>query len=88
MSSLPNEGYSCALLDKERFAVPDHFVEQQGCEYYDTKREYEKTVRYYQFEDNLSYRARLSSLKRSLKGVEKIDSSCIIPAAVSNSAMQ
>ena len=84
MSSLPNEGHSCALLDKEGFAVLDHVVEQQGYEYYDMNREYETTVRYYQFDDNLSCKARLSSLKRSLKGVENIESSCVIPAAVSN----
>ena len=51
-------------------------------------REYEITVRHNQFDDNLSYKATLSSLKRSLKGVENIESSCIIPAAVSNSAAQ
>ena len=50
-------------------------------------REYETTVRHYQFDDNLSCKARLSSLRRSLKGVENIESSCIIPAAVSNSAV-
>ena len=88
MSSLPNEGHSCALLDKDRFAVLDHVVEQHGYEYYYMNREYETTVRYYQFDDNSSYKARLSSLRRSLKGVENIESSCSILAAVSNSAVQ
>ena len=38
--------HSCELLDEERFAAPDDFVEEQGYECYDMSREYEKTVRY------------------------------------------
>ena len=39
--------HSCELLDEDRFAVPDDFEEEQGYEYYEMDREYEKTVRYY-----------------------------------------
>ena len=66
--------HSCELLDEERFAAPNDFVEQKEYEYYDTSREYEKAGRYYQFEDNLSYKDGLSSLNRSIKGVENTDS--------------
>ena len=38
--------HSCELLDEDRFAVPDDFVEEQGYEYYDMSREYEEEVRY------------------------------------------
>ena len=38
--------HSCELLDEERFAAPDDFVEEQGYECYDMSREYEKMVRY------------------------------------------
>ena len=66
--------HSCELLDEDRFAAPDDFVEDQECEYYDTSREYEKAVRYYQFEDNLSYKDGLSSFNWSIKGVDDTDS--------------
>ena len=46
--------HNCDLLDGDRFAAPDDFVEEQGYEYYDMSREYRKAVRYYQFEVNLS----------------------------------
>ena len=39
--------HSCELLDEDRFAAPDDFVEEQGYEYYDMSREYTKAVRYY-----------------------------------------
>ena len=39
--------HSCELLDEDRFAAPDDLMEQQGYEYYDINREYEKAVRYY-----------------------------------------
>ena len=39
--------HSCELLDEDRFAAPDDFVEEQGYEYYEMDREYEKMVRYY-----------------------------------------
>ena len=39
--------HSCELLDEDRFAAPDDFVEDQSYEYYDMSREYEKEVRYY-----------------------------------------
>ena len=39
--------HSCELLDEDRFAATDDFVEEQGYEYYDISREYEKTVRCY-----------------------------------------
>ena len=39
--------HNCELLDEDRFAAPDDFVEQQEHEYYDISREYEKAVRYY-----------------------------------------
>ena len=39
--------HSCELLDEDRFAAPDDFVEEQGYEYYDMSREYQKAVRYY-----------------------------------------
>ena len=39
--------HSCELLDEDRFAAPDDFVEEQEYEYYDISREYEKAVRYY-----------------------------------------
>ena len=39
--------HSCELLDEDRFAAPDNFVEDQEYEYYDIGREYEKAVRYY-----------------------------------------
>ena len=39
--------HSCELLDEDRFAAPDDFVEQQEYEYYDISREYEKAVRLY-----------------------------------------
>ena len=56
--------HGCELLDEDRFAAPDDFVEEQGYNYYDMNREYEKAVRYCQFEDNLSYKDGLSSLNR------------------------
>ena len=38
--------HNCELLDEESwFAAPDDFVEEQGYEYYDMSREYEKAVR-------------------------------------------
>ena len=42
-----NGKHSCELLDEDRFAASDDFVEEQGYEYYDMSREYEKGVRYY-----------------------------------------
>ena len=39
--------HSCELLDEDRFATSDDFVEEQGYEYYEMDRGYEKTVRYY-----------------------------------------
>ena len=39
--------HSCELLDEDRFAAPDDFEEEQGYEYYEMDREYEKTVRFY-----------------------------------------
>ena len=39
--------HSCELLDEDRFAAPDDFVEEQGYQYYDMSREYTKAVRYY-----------------------------------------
>ena len=39
--------HSCELLDEDRFAAPDDLMEQQGYEYFDMNREYEKAVRYY-----------------------------------------
>ena len=50
MSSLPNEGPAqlwVASVDEDRFAAPDDFEEEQGYEYYEMDREYEKTVRYH-----------------------------------------
>ena len=38
---------SCELLDEDRFAAPDDFVEDREYEYYDISREYEKALRYY-----------------------------------------
>ena len=38
---------SCELLDEDRFAATDDFVEKQGYEYYDISSEYEKTARCY-----------------------------------------
>ena len=38
--------HNCELLDEDRFAAPDDFEEEQGYEYYDMSREYEKAVRY------------------------------------------
>ena len=64
----------CELLDEERFAAPNDLVEEKEYEYYDTSREYEKAVRYCQFEDNLSYKDGLSSFNWSIKGVENTDS--------------
>ena len=66
--------HSSELLDEERFAAPNDLVEEKEYEYYDTSREYEKAVRYYQFEDNLSYKDGLSSFNWSIKGVENTDS--------------
>ena len=37
--------HNCELLDEDRFAAPDDFVEEQSYDYYDMSREYEKTVR-------------------------------------------
>ena len=37
--------HNCELLEEDRFAAPDDFVREQGYEYYDMSREYEKTVR-------------------------------------------
>ena len=37
--------HSCELLDEDRFAALDEFVEEQSYDYYDMNREYEKTVR-------------------------------------------
>ena len=37
--------HNCELLDEDRVAALDDFVEEQGYEYYDMSREYEKTVR-------------------------------------------
>ena len=39
--------HSCELIDEDRLAASDDFVEEQGYEYYDMSREYEKAVRYY-----------------------------------------
>ena len=39
--------HSCDLLDEDRFTASDDFVEEQGYQYYDMSREYEKAVRYY-----------------------------------------
>ena len=39
--------HSCELLDEDRFAASDDFVQKQGYQYYDLSREYEKAVRYY-----------------------------------------
>ena len=39
--------HSCELLDEDRFAAPDDFVDEQEYEYYDISRENEKPVRYY-----------------------------------------
>ncbi|XP_068735862.1 uncharacterized protein [Montipora capricornis] len=36
--------HSCELLNEDRFAAPDDFVEEQGYEYYDMNREYEKAT--------------------------------------------
>ena len=77
--------HSCELLDEDRFAAPDDFLEEQGYEYYDISREYEKAVRYYKFEDSLSYKEGLSNLNRPLTGVENTDPSYAIQAALSNS---
>ena len=41
--------HSCELLDEDRFAASDYFEEEQGYQYYEMHREYEKTVRYYDF---------------------------------------
>ena len=41
------KGQHCELLDEDRFAAPDDFVDEQEYEYYDISREYEKAVRYY-----------------------------------------
>ena len=38
--------HNCELLDEDRFTAPDDFEEEQGYEYYDMSREYEKAVRY------------------------------------------
>ena len=37
--------HSCELLDEDRSAAPDDFVEEQGYAYYDMSREYKKEVR-------------------------------------------
>ena len=37
--------HNCELLNEDRFDVSDDFEEEQGYEYYDMSREYEKTVR-------------------------------------------
>ena len=37
--------HSCELLDDDRFAAPDDFVEEQGYKYFDMNREYQKAVR-------------------------------------------
>ena len=37
--------HSCELLDEDRFAAPDDFVEEQGNNYYDMNRAYQKAVR-------------------------------------------
>ncbi|XP_015758690.1 PREDICTED: uncharacterized protein LOC107337957, partial [Acropora digitifera] len=37
--------HSCELLDEDRFAAPDDFVEEQGYEYFDMNREYQKAER-------------------------------------------
>jgi len=37
--------HNCELLEEDRFAAPDDFLEEQGYEYYGMSREYEKTVR-------------------------------------------
>ena len=34
----------CKLLDEDRFAAPDDFVEQLGYKYYDMSREYDNTL--------------------------------------------
>ena len=43
--------HSCELLDEDRFAAHDDFEEEQGYQYYEMDRQYEKTVRYY---DNIN----------------------------------
>ena len=43
--------HNCELLDEDRFAASDDLVEEQGYEYYEMDREYEKMVRYY---DNIN----------------------------------
>ena len=82
--------HSCELLDEDRFVAPDDFVEDQEYKYYDTSREYEKAVRYYQFEENLSYKDGLSSFNWSIKGVIKEHRfiCCTFPAAASYSVMR
>ena len=68
--------HSCELLDEDRFAAPDDFEEEQGYEYYEMDREYEKTVRYYdiyQYDGNLSYKEGFSTLNKPLTGVENTD---------------
>ena len=47
-----------------------------------------KMLRYYQLKDNACYKEGHLSLNTPLTGMENTDSSCTIPAAVSNSAMQ
>ena len=37
--------HSCELLDQDRFAAPYDFVQEQGYEYFDMNREYQKAVR-------------------------------------------
>ena len=66
--------HSCELLNVNKFAASDDIVEEQVYEYYDISREYEKEVRYFQFEDNLSHKDGLPSLNWSIKGVENTDS--------------
>ena len=66
--------HGCELFEEERFAARNDLVEEKEYEYYDTSREYEKAVRYCQFEDNLSYKDGLSSFNWSIKGVENTDS--------------
>ena len=39
--------HSCVLLDEDRFAASADFVEEQGYNYYDMNREYQKAVSYY-----------------------------------------
>ncbi|XP_015768761.1 PREDICTED: uncharacterized protein LOC107347385 isoform X2 [Acropora digitifera] len=36
--------HSCELLDEDRFAAPDDFLEEQGYEYHDMSREYKKAA--------------------------------------------